>query len=163
MVPRRIGAIFLVAALIGCGGNSTKTGSSPVDANYKRFDGTTGTFAEYRGKPVVVNFFSSTCIPCQAEMPALERVHQDLGDQVTFLGMDVQDTETSGRAFVDAVGITWQLGLDPDGSILQHVVNDVGLPTTVILDRQGRVALTHLGPLDVSTLTQQLRDHQLIT
>jgi thiol-disulfide isomerase/thioredoxin len=162
MVLRRIGVVLLIAALIGCSDSGAKSASSPIDATFKRFDGTTGTFAEYRGKPVVVNFFSSTCVPCQTEMPALERVKQNLGDQVTFLGMDVQDTDTSGHAFVETVGITWELGLDPDGSILQQLVHDVGLPTTVILDRQGRIVVTHLGALDVSTLTQQLRDHQLI-
>ena len=137
--------------------------ATPLDATFKRFDGTTASFAAYRGKPVVVNFFSSTCLPCQTEMPALEHVHQTLGDQVTFLGMDVQDTVEGGKAFVDTVGITWELGRDPDAAILQGAVGGVGLPTTVVLDRDGRIVFTHLGPLDVAGLTKQLRDHHLIT
>ena len=156
-------AIVLALALIACGGGGGGRAGGPLDATFKRFDGTTGTFQEYRGKPVVVNFFSSTCIPCQTEMPALEKVHQTLGDQVTFLGMDVQDTVEGGKAFVQTVGITWELGRDPDAAILQGAVGGVGLPTTVVLDRQGRVAFSHLGPLDVGGLTSQLRDHQLIS
>ena len=96
-------------------------------------------------------------------MPALEKVHRTLGDQVTFLGMDVQDTVEGGKAFIDTVGITWELGRDPDGAVLQDLVRGVGLPTTVVLDRDGRIAFTHLGPLDVAGLTSQLRDHHLIT
>jgi thiol-disulfide isomerase/thioredoxin len=162
MIRRRTIAAVALAVLAACssgGGN----GSEPVDATFKRFDDTTATLASYRGKPVVVNFFSSTCAPCRTEMPALEQVHQTLGDQVTFLGMDVQDTVEGGRAFIDTVGITWELGRDPDGAVLQDLVRVPRLPTTVVLDRDGRIAFTHRGPLDVDGLTGQLRDHHLIT
>jgi thiol-disulfide isomerase/thioredoxin len=163
-VVRRLLAIVAAALLVACssGGNGGRAGR-PLDANFKRFDGTTGTLAEYRGKPVVMNFFSSTCIPCQTEMPALETVHRTLGDQVTFLGMDVQDTVEGGRAFVDTVGITWELGRDPDAAILQGALGGVGLPTTVVLDRTGVVVFSHLGPLDVAGLTKTLRDNKLIS
>ena len=97
------------------------------------------------------------------KLPALEKVHQTLGDQVTFLGMDVQDTVEGGRAFVGTVGITWELGRDPDAAILQGVVGGVGLPTTVVLDRAGKVVFSHLGAVDVGGLTGQLREHQLIS
>ena len=163
MSRRRILVVAAVLAVAACsGGGGGGRAGGPIDATFKRFDGTTGTLAEYRGKPVVMNFFSSTCIPCQSEMPALEKVHQTLGDQVTFLGMDVQDTVDGGKAFIDTVGITWELGRDPDASVLQGVFHGVGLPTTVVLDRDGRVAFTHQGPLDVGGLTGQLRDHKLI-
>jgi thiol-disulfide isomerase/thioredoxin len=164
---RRIAAVALVAltataTLTACGGG--RGGSNqPLEATFKRFDGSTTSFAVYRGKPVVVNFFSSTCIPCQTEMPALERVHQTLGDQVTFLGMDVQDTVEGGQAFIVTVGITWELARDPDAAVLQGVVHGVGLPTTVVLDRDGRIVYTHLGSLDVDGLTNTLRQKHLIT
>jgi thiol-disulfide isomerase/thioredoxin len=157
-------AAVALAALVACsGGNSGGTPTGSVDATFKRFDDTSATLASYRGKPVVMNFFSSTCAPCRTEMPALENVHRTLGDQVTFLGMDVQDTIEGGKAFVDTVGITWELGRDPDGALLQKLVKVIGLPTTVVLDRDGRIAFTHLGPLDVEGLTGQLRDHHLVT
>src|SRR5438067_696568 len=123
MFRRRILAVAAVVSTVAaCSGGGGGRAGGPIDATFKRFDGTTGTIAEYRGKPVVMNFFSSTCIPCQQEMPALERVHQTLGDQVTFLGMDVQDTADGGKAFVQTVGITWELGRDPDATILQGAV-----------------------------------------
>ena len=160
---RRTIAAAALAALVACGGSGGGSASDkPVDASYERFDGTTANFAMYRGKPVVVNFFSSTCLPCRTEMPALERVHQTLGDAVTFLGLDVQDTVEGGKAFIDTVGITWELGRDPDGAVLQGLVHQVGLPTTVVLDKDGRIAFSHLGPLDVEGLMGQLREHRLI-
>ena len=163
MFPRRTIAAVALAALVACSGGNSGGVSKPIDASFRRFDDTTATLASYRGKPVVVNFFSSTCAPCRTEMPALEAVHRSLGDQVTFLGMDVQDTVEGGKAFIDTVGITWELGRDPEGAVLQSLVKVIGLPTTVVLDRDGRIAFTHLGPLDVEGLTGQLRDHQLIT
>jgi thiol-disulfide isomerase/thioredoxin len=157
-------AAAALAALVACTGGGGDGGTtSPIDATFQRFDGSFTSFTAFRGKPVVVNFFSSTCAPCRTEMPALEAVHKSLGDTVTFVGMDVQDTVEGGKAFIDTVGITWELGRDPDGALLQKLINDFRLPTTLALDSQGRIVYTHSGPLDVPDLTNQLRDHHLIT
>jgi thiol-disulfide isomerase/thioredoxin len=160
---RRTIAVVALAALVACGGHVDRDGlGAGVDATYQRFDSTTANLADFRGKPVVVNFFSSTCAPCRTEMPALETVHRTLGDSVTFLGMDVQDTVEGGKAFIDTVGITWELGRDPDGALLQKLIKDFRLPTTLALDADGRIVFSHSGPLDVPDLTKQLRDHGLI-
>ncbi len=111
---------------------------------------------------MVVNFFSSTCVPCQTEMPALEQIHRAAGGQVVFLGLDVQDTAESGQAFIQTVGVTWDMGRDPDASILQSL-GGTGLPTTVLLDAQGRVVYKHLGALQAGDLDRQLRSHGFIT
>ena len=126
-----------------------------------RFDGSQASTRDYRGKPVVVNFFSSTCVPCQTEMPALEQVHRKAGDKVAFLGLDVQDTVASGKAFVESVGVTWDMGRDPDASILQGL-GGTALPTTVLLDANGKIVYQHLGTLDVDELDKQLREHGFI-
>src|SRR4051794_24036000 len=143
MPMRPLLAVLAVSALAACTRGSTGSGAgvgTTLEGSFGRFDGSTATFAQYRGKPVVVNFFSSTCLPCQSEMPALEQVHRSLGDQVTFLGMDVQDTVEGGQGFVQTVGITWELGRDPRGDILQAAVHGgvAGLPTTFVLDPNGR-------------------------
>jgi hypothetical protein len=77
--------------------------------------------------------------------------------------MDVQDTAEGGKAFIDTVGITWELGRDPEGKLLQDLVRDTSLPFTIALDRDGRISFSHRGPLEVADLTNQLRQHQLIT
>jgi thiol-disulfide isomerase/thioredoxin len=163
-VPRRLAAfaaiVLLVAACSG-GGETTK---NPVDAEFARFDGTTAHLSDYRGKPLVVNFFSSTCQPCIAEMPALEQVHREVGSQVVFLGMNVQDTVEGGQAFVETVGITWELGRDPTAAVLQGVLKGTVLPATFMLDAQGRIVYSHLGKLDdPKEVKKLLQDHHLIT
>ncbi|HEX2381830.1 MAG TPA: TlpA disulfide reductase family protein [Acidimicrobiales bacterium] len=153
-----IACVFLVLGACGGGGSDNKT----LDASFSRFNGSKASIRDYRGKPVVVNFFSSTCVPCQTEMPALEQVHRKAGAKVAFLGLDVQDTVPSGQAFVESVGVTWDMGLDPDASILQSL-GGTALPTTVLLDANGKIVYQHLGALDVDDLDQQLRQHGFIT
>jgi len=152
-------ACALLLVLVGCGGGSA---DKTVDASFTRFDGSRASVRDYRGKPVVMNFFSSTCVPCQTEMPALEHIHRTAGDKVAFLGLDVQDTVESGKAFVESVGVTWDMGRDPDASILQSL-GGTALPTTVLLDANGRIVYQHLGALQVSDLERQLRQHGFIT
>lgn len=153
-------ACALLVVLTACsgGGSSNKT----LDASFTRFDGSQASFRDYRGKPVVVNFFSSTCVPCQTEMPALEQVHRKAGAQIAFLGLDVQDTVASGKAFVESVGVTWDMGRDPDASILQSL-GGTALPTTVVLDANGKIVYQHLGKLEVDDLSKQLRQRGFIT
>jgi thiol-disulfide isomerase/thioredoxin len=153
---RRLLLVICAGAMLSCSsGGATK----PVDASFKRLDGSTASFADYHGKPVVVNFFSSTCVPCVTEMPALERVHQELGAKVAFLGMNVQDTVEAARSFLETVKVTWDIGRDPTGSILQTEANGVGLPTTLLLDPRGIIVFKHLGALDVGQLRQALTDN----
>jgi thiol-disulfide isomerase/thioredoxin len=153
-------SVLVCVALVACtsaGGGSGRAGG-PLDASFFKLDGTQSSFATYRGTPVVVNFFSSTCVPCVTEMPALQKLHEQIGDKVAFLGMDVQDTVPSATAFVATVKVTWDIGRDPDGSILQKQLGGVGMPTTAVLDRDGNVVQKWLGQVDIAELTQVLKD-----
>ena len=159
--------VTLVAALAivvaGCSGGGGESGrpGQPLNDSFPRLDGTTASFADYRGTPVVVNFFSSTCHPCLTEMPALEQVHQQLGSQVRFLGMNAEDTVDDGKAIVAQTGVTWDIGRDPNDELLQRL-GGIGLPTTFLLDRDGRVVFSHTGALTADDLQKALRDHKLI-
>lgn len=148
-------------AVAACGDDDGGADGQVVDATFERFDGSTASVADYRGRPVVVNFFSSTCEPCETEMPAFEAVHQELGDQVVFLGLAVQDTVESGLRFVEKVGVTWELGRDPSAQILQGL-GGTGLPTTVLLDEDGRIVFLRLGTLDAGELEGQIRTKLLV-
>ena len=94
----------------------------------------------------MVNFFSSWCAPCVREMPAIESVKQALDGEVTFVGVDVQDTVEDGAALIEETGITWQTARDPDG-VLTVAAQVQGMPTTLLLDDDGRVLVRHTGAL----------------
>jgi len=124
----------------------------PPDFRLGLFDGGSFHRADERGRVVVVNFWASWCVPCRAEAPRLEaasRAYRDRG--VAFLGVDVQDTEPSARAFLKELGLTYQSGMDEDGSIGNAYGVD-SIPTTYFLDRAGRIRRRWVG---------ELRDQQI--
>src|SRR5687768_6208379 len=72
------------------------TEGEPVPAStFAKLDGGLGALTDYRGKPLVVNFFGSWCVPCRKEMPALESVFKAVGDKVAFVGLAIHDSERS--------------------------------------------------------------------
>jgi len=150
--------LALLIVTVGCAGPTSAP--KKLTAPFTRLDGTQASFADYQGRPVVVNFFASTCVPCQTEMPAFEKIHQQLGDKIAFVGIDVQDTVEGGRSFVAAVKVTWDIGRDPNADILSQL-GGTGLPTTVVLDRAGTIVFTHLGALDAGTLLDELQKRHL--
>lgn len=128
-----------------------------VDATFTSFDGEPVALSSLRGMPVLVNFFASTCVPCITEMPDLEEVHRQLGDQVTFLGLALQDRPEDALALLERTGVTYRTGQDKDGSAIAALGGTV-LPTTVVLDADGGIVATHSGQLDADDLRSLLAD-----
>jgi cytochrome c biogenesis protein CcmG/thiol:disulfide interchange protein DsbE len=106
------------------------------------FDGGTVTLASLVGKPVVINFWASSCVPCIKEMPLLERAHQQYGDAVAFLGVDVFEAPDLGREMIAKTGVTYPQTVDPTNDVLTSF-GGVALPHTVILRADGTVSALH--------------------
>lgn len=146
-----VGAAVLVLAACG-GGTSKKTLSDELAATpIEMLDGGTETLGAAKGTPVLVNFFASWCAPCVAEMPALEAVHQEYRGRVRFLGLDTQEQAADGRKLVEKTGITYPVGLDPDGTIFT-AFGGLGMPTTVLIGADGTIIEVHSGALTAETL-----------
>lgn len=99
----------------------------------------------------VLNFWASTCSACATELPALQEVYRQLGDHVRFLGIDVSDNPTVGRAAVKAEHVSYPVASDVNGAIAGRF-RITGLPFTVILDQQRRVVIRHPGALTAEQL-----------
>jgi cytochrome c biogenesis protein CcmG, thiol:disulfide interchange protein DsbE len=110
----------------------------------------------FRGKVVIINFWATWCIPCRAEMPAIERsyqAHRWRGFEV--LGVDVQERESDVVVFLKDVGVTFPSAIDRTGEVvLAYRAN--ALPTTVFIDREGIVRDVHVGPLTAEMLDERL-------
>lgn len=102
------------------------------------------SLAALRGKPVVMNFWASWCVPCRREMPAFEQVHRSLGDRVTFLGIASKDYRDSALAFLNKTGVSYPSGFDPSGSLAVKF-GVMGMPTTVFISPNGTVLDTRIG------------------
>jgi thiol-disulfide isomerase/thioredoxin len=127
-------------------------------ATFTTFDGESVALSSLRGTPVLVNFFASTCVPCVTEMPALEEVHQQVGDQVSFLGLAAQgDRPEDALALVAQTGVTYRTARDTDASVMTALGGMV-LPTTVLLDADGNTVAIHSGKLDADQLRALLAD-----
>ena len=131
----------------------------PVDeVQYTTFDGKqVPLVATHKGTPLVVNFFSKDCVPCVKEMPAFEEVHQQAGDKVTILGLAVADRGEAASKFVHQTGVTYDTARDPDGNVIA-ALGGTNLPTTVVIDANGKVVAKHPGALTAAELRQLLHD-----
>ncbi len=115
-------------------------------------DGEAKSLKDYRGKPVVVNFWASWCPPCREEAPALERVHEKYKDKVEFVGIIFQDREADSRAFIKEFGIKYENGIDPNGAAAR-AYKITGIPTTYVIDSAGTVRAKWLGAISESQLS----------
>jgi thiol-disulfide isomerase/thioredoxin len=138
----------------GIGTNANNTGKKfsfvPVD------DVLTGSAVTITptGKPMVVNFWFSTCEPCKREMPALTEAAAKYGASVNFIGINPNDTVESASAFLTKYGIKYANYLD-DGDQLAEV-GVTTMPTTFFVDANGYIVKTHAGELTLGDITEIL-------
>ena len=182
-LPGRLAAMLIVAFIAlttGCatasGSSSSKAGNSldvvglttyavndrhPAPAlTGKAFDGSPLSLADLgRGKVVLLNVWASWCGPCREESPMLgasAKVYAPQG--VVFVGIDEQDTASAGRAFATSAGMNYPTFVDPDGALLSKLkmLPQMGIPSTLVLDKHGRVAARVIGPTNAAELKQVL-------
>lgn len=137
------------------------TGQRVPNVSFERFDGGTGSFEDYAGTPLVVNFFASWCTPCVDEMPAFEQVHTQLRGKVAFLGLNVTEQPDSARALIARTGVTYDTARDPAGDLLR-AFGGVNMPTTAFVRADGTIAEVHAGKLDETQL-RRIIDEELLS
>jgi peroxiredoxin len=112
-------------------------------------DGKAFSSTELAGQVAVINFWGSWCAPCRVETPEFQQVFAEVRDRgVAFLGVAVKETdEQFPRAFVDRFGIEFPSLYDPSGEVALAFRNYPAnaIPSTIVLDRQGRVAAVYTG------------------
>jgi cytochrome c biogenesis protein CcmG, thiol:disulfide interchange protein DsbE len=113
------------------------------------------SLADVAGKPLVINFWASWCVPCRKEMPAFEAVHRRRGDRVSFIGIDRQDDRSDALRFLARTRVSYPLGYDPDGR-LDAAYRLRGMPTTVVVGADGLVVDHVSGPMSEDRLDQVL-------
>lgn len=172
----------LVVVLTGCSGGGGAGGSSEsgfvagdsgltmVPPEERRpapvvegpgLDGGTVTTA-HPGKVVVINVWGSWCAPCRKEAPALQAASQQTADLAQFIGIDTRDAERApAQAFQRTFGITYPSIYDPDGRTLLQFSGELppsGIPSTLVIDPQGRIAARQIGEIDQNTLVGLVED-----
>ncbi|WP_343320317.1 TlpA disulfide reductase family protein [Arthrobacter sp. TMP15] len=128
----------------------------PVTFTGTLFDGGKIDAADFPGQVTVMNFWYAACAPCRLEAPDLQALHAEMGPQgVAFLGVNVRDEKATAEAFERNFSLTYPSIADKDGGVLLALTKFVppaAVPTTLILDKKGRVSARILGVADKGTL-----------
>lgn len=171
-----------VTMLSACAGSQTqKNGTDGADTRYVAGDGSAkvlsveerkaapriaGTtvrgkhvdLADYRGKVVVANFWASWCAPCRAEAPTLEALaEKHKADGVRFVGVNIKDDKAAAKAFERNFTLSYPSLFDPSGKIalaFRETVPPQAIPSTIVIDKQGRVSGRVIGSTSYSGLNK---------
>lgn len=117
---------------------TAEVGKAAPVVELETFDGATLSSDSLYGKPTVINFWATYCVPCITEMPMIEAVHQRLGDEVNFVGINVGESAELATPFVAQTGVTFTQLLDPDMEAL-GTFGAIALPHTVVLNPDGTI------------------------
>jgi peroxiredoxin len=134
----------------------------PVELSGTLFDGTEVSSSEWDGEVTVLNFWYAACAPCRKEAPDLVALHSEFGAQgAQFYGVNIRDEKATANAFERNWKIPYPSFNDKDGGVLLAMTSYVppqAVPTTLVLDKQGRVSARILGLAEKSTLKALVRD-----
>jgi len=101
---------------------------------------------DMRGKPLIVNFWATWCPPCRAEMPSMERAWKELADEdILLIGINVGEDADTVNGFIEQVPVSFPLPMDTDSKLTQTWPLLRGLPTTFVVDPDGRLVYLATG------------------
>lgn len=131
------------------------------DLSAPTLDGGTVSLDDYRGKVVVINVWGSWCAPCRKEAPDLVQAAEETTDKAQFIGLNTRDLDKApAEAFVRAFKVPYPNLYDPRGDLLLRFTDlpPNGIPSTLIIDREGRVAARVIGTITSTTLVDIIDD-----
>jgi cytochrome c biogenesis protein CcmG/thiol:disulfide interchange protein DsbE len=159
---RSIVAVATAALLVAVIGLSlsgtdrlTNEASALPGGEFARFDGGEVSFEDYTGTPLVVNFWASWCPACVNELPEFQAVHEQVGDEVTFVGFANADRRADAVALADEVGLTYTLADDPEGSLFRSL-ELIAMPTTLFISADGEIEEAFAGQLTEAALLERV-------
>ena len=184
--PARRATVALVTAALlalpACSGGSTTSGADqgfisgdgtvtqlavsqrkdPVEFRGTTLSGERFNLRSLRGDVVVVNVWASWCAPCIAEAPGLQKVHEQTeAEGVRFIGINTEADQAAARAHERRFGVTYPSLAEDGGRVLLRLRGSLpptATPSTLVLDRNGRVAARVIGRVDASTLQSLVDD-----
>jgi cytochrome c biogenesis protein CcmG/thiol:disulfide interchange protein DsbE len=119
-------------------------------------DGNPVRLADLRGRPVIVNFWASWCIPCVEEFPVLAKAakaHQ--GEGLAVVGIVYRDQSDPAREFMDRMAATWPALMDPGDTVASRF-GVIGAPDTFFIDRDGTLVSRQIGQLTAADMQRGL-------
>lgn len=126
------------------------------DFSLALLDGGHFSLSAQKGRPVLLNFFASWCMPCREEVPALVKIQKEYEAKgISFVAIAVDDTEKDVREFVSRLGFSFLICHDEKGDVKQ-AFGVYGLPTTFFIDKEGMINYVHPGSVNETLLRHEL-------
>jgi len=130
------------------------------DFTVQDIDGNDVKLSEQFGKPLVVNFWASWCPPCKEEMPDFDSVYQEMGEQVTFMMVNLVDgsreTLETATDYITANGYTFPIYFDVNQDAA-YTYTITSIPTTLFINAKGEIVTSAVGAIDAEVLKQGIR------
>lgn len=138
---------------------SFEKGEQAPDFTLETLGGEEVSLSDYEGTPVIINFWATWCPPCRAEMPDMEEMYQST-DDLEILAVNLTETESTRNAvsqFVGELGLSFPILLDQNSDVMgQYEVGPV--PTSIFVDREGKVQSVILGAMNKDLMEQRLQE-----
>ncbi len=160
-VARRLALAAAVCGMVALGSGCRATSTTPLDYPAPDFrlaslDGDEISPADYPGEVVVVELWATWCGPCRLQAEFLEQLHREVeGKGIRFLAVSTGEEEATVREYVERRPFPYPVLLDPEDTLGQRY-EIYGLPTVMIIDRQGAVSFLETGVSDVERLRRAL-------
>jgi peroxiredoxin len=155
---------LIAVLLLGCTSKAsqsglqvgTQKGQLAPEFELEDLSGQSVKLSDYRGQVVLINFWATWCGYCRTEFPEIQRAYEGNHDKgFVVLAVNVQDRKQSVQAYVQELGLTFPVLLDPFGRA-SGPYKARGLPTSYFVDQQGVIVLKKVGPVDGSIIEQVL-------
>lgn len=141
-IRRLLASLWLVTLAGAC---LAAPGGSAPDFTLRTADGKNLRLAEQRGRVLLLNFWATWCGPCRQEMPLLEQLHQKYqGSGFTLLGINVDSDSRQAVSLAGKLGVSFPVLLDAEKTV-SKLYDLSSMPTTVLIDRDGKVRYVHRG------------------
>ena len=120
-------------------------------------DGKHATLEDFKGKPLIINFWATWCFPCKKEMPELEKVYRERkGEGLAMVLINAKEKKDVVKDFIDKNGYTFTVLLDESGDA-NNKFEVFGLPTTFFIDKEGIIRYTYMGEMTMGVMKMGLK------
>lgn len=131
------------------------TGSAAPEFSLQTLDGKDVLSSQFRGKPVLINFWATWCGPCEEEMPLIQKAADQYGQNLIVLGINDDETADQVRTFVQQHRLSFHILMDP-GSKVTDLYQVRGFPTTYFVNAQGKIQAIQIGEMSAEQLATYL-------
>ena len=156
-IKKTVLLLFVITLFIGCTNRSERTANAASDFILQDMDGKKVDLADFKGKPVLLDFWATWCPPCRDAIPAIEKLHKTYsGKGLVVLGISLdQGGWDDVKSFIAEYGITYPVLKGTEEVAAQYKVRTI--PMLVIVDKEGKIYKRYLGFGDDQQLEKDIK------